>query len=93
MSPNEKADRARALLSDVVLSETLASIRDSLVSKLETAGLADRDLHTSVAISLQVLRQITAQFNKYLDEAAMIEAAEKHDAFISAKREQIRPRH
>lgn len=93
MSPQEKADRAKLLLSDPLLMETIGSIREALVSKLEAAGLADTETHTSVAISLQVLKQINSQLRRYLDDAAVIEADEKHRAFVASKREQIRPRH
>ena len=73
MTPNEKADRARRLLDDPVLSECFVSIRDGLVAKAESSGLDDIDTHHHVALSLQLLRQLRIRLEKYLSDAALLE--------------------
>lgn len=92
MSPKEKADRAKLLLNDELLSETIARIREGFVRGLENSPMGDKETHNSTAIALQVLRQIDAQLTRYLNEAALLDANERAKEFLERHRETISPR-
>jgi len=90
MTPKEKADRAKQLLSDPLLKEAFSTIRDGFVAKAEASGMDDIDTHHHIALSLQLLRQLRIRLEQYLSDQALIEHAAKQDNWINRARERIR---
>jgi len=82
MTPFEKADEAKRLLSNPVLNEAMQDIRMRLVNQLETAPISDVELQHEVALMLQLLKRIRTQFEQYVQEHAVIQHAEKQRNFL-----------
>ena len=89
MTPFEKADEAKRLLTNPVLNEALQNIRDGLVSGLEMSRMDDVDAHHNFALSLQLLKSVRTQLQRYVNEQAVIEAKNKHESFIEKMRERF----
>jgi RNA-binding protein YhbY len=89
MTPFEKAERAKQLLDDPLLKEVLSGIRERLVLKLEISPMDDVDTHHTTALSLQLLKQISTDLNRYIGESAVIAHRQKNDSFINRVRERF----
>jgi hypothetical protein len=81
MTPFEKADEAKRLLSNPVLNEAMQDIRMKLVGQLESAPISDVELQHEVALMLQLLKRIRTQFEQYVQEHAVQQHAEKQRTF------------
>lgn len=89
MTPYEKAEEAKRLLSNPVLNEALQNIREGLVSSLEMSPMDDAETHHNVALSLQVLKRIRTQLHRFVSDQTVIEAKNKHESFIEKMRERF----
>jgi hypothetical protein len=91
MTPREKAERAQQLLTDGLFKGVLSDIRNGLVERLETVGMDDLDTQHEVAISLQLLKRIPLQLQKYIADHQMSEHMEKQRSFMDRIREKFTP--
>lgn len=89
MTPIERAERAKQLLEDVVLREAFKAIRDQLVAKLESSPMGDVDTHHEVALSLQLLRRINVELERFADAIAVDKAREKHENWLDRMRQSV----
>ena len=89
MTPIERADRAQQLLNDPVVKGALEDIRMTLVRQLEAAGMDDVDTHHTVALSLQLLKQLRTKLERYTDEIAVDSHKKAQDSFIEKMRERF----
>jgi hypothetical protein len=77
MTPTERGYEAKRLLDNEVLKEALTAIRENLVGKMEASAIGDKDLHHTIALSLQVLSNIKRQLYKFIDTGQYEEAKSK----------------
>ena len=89
MTPFEKAERAKQLLADPVLRDAFHNIREGLVSKMETSPMGDVETHHEIALSLQLLKRVTTELNRFVSDATVIEAKNKHESFIKKMTERF----
>jgi hypothetical protein len=82
MTPREKADRAKQVLEDPVFRSVFDDIRQDFVRKLEECPLGDIETQHEIALSLQLLKRIRVQLERYVDEIAVDKAKERHDNWI-----------
>jgi hypothetical protein len=89
MTPFEKAERAKQLLSDPVLKEALQNIRDGLVTGLENSPFGDVDAHHHIALTLQALKRVNTELQRFVQDSAVIEHRNKSQSFIERMKERI----
>ena len=89
MTPNEKADASRRILAEPVITAAFADIRMRLVAKLEQAPIGDVDTQHEIALTLQLLKQLRTQLERYVQGQAVDKARDKHDTFIEKMRQRI----
>lgn len=89
MTPVERGDRARHLLADPVLQQAFTDTREGLVEKLEQAGIDDVTTHHEVAITLQLLKRLKTQLEKYGEAVTVHQAKRRNEAWISKMRESV----
>lgn len=89
MTPFEKAERAKQLLADPLLKEALQNIREGLVRKAEASAFDDIDAHHQVVLSLQILKQVSVELQKYISEGVVVAHRVKQDSFIEKMRERF----
>lgn len=90
MTPRDRADRAKQILDDPVFTEALKSIRERIVSKLETVPVSDHDTEHELVLTLQLLQRIPAQFKAYTDELLIEEHKEQQNSFMDRMRQKFR---
>jgi hypothetical protein len=91
MTPQEKAHHSEALKTNPVFKLVMSDIREALVGKLEASAIGDVDTHHEVALSLQLLKQIGAQLQRYIDDQTLIEHKSHQDTFLRKMRKSITP--
>ena len=64
----ERANQAQRLLDDPTLQKAMETVRQSLLSQLETSAVGDRDFHHEIALSLQALRTIRRQLERWVTD-------------------------
>jgi hypothetical protein len=89
MTPNEKADNARRILAEPVITAAFSDIRMNLVAKLEQAPIGDVDTQHEIALTLQLLKQLRSQLERYVQDQAVDQHRQKHDTFIEKMRQRI----
>lgn len=82
MTPFEKSEAAKHLLTNPVLKEALENIREGLVRQLEAAPMGDVDTHHQAALSLQLLKQVRSELHRFISEQTVIEQRTKHESFL-----------
>jgi len=90
MTPQDKADRAEALLADPLFEAVLHDLRMRLVVQLEACPMGDVETQHEVALTLQLLRQIKPKLQQYIDDVQIENARAKQDTFMSRMRESAR---
>lgn len=91
MTPLERAERAKQILSDEVFLSVFDDIRMSLVTKLESIPIGDVDGQHETTLSLQLLKRIKTQLERYADEISVDKHRAKQENFIARMRQTIRP--
>lgn len=81
MTPKERADHAKRLLADEVLSGAFADVRENIVRGVEASAFGDVDTHHHTALALHALQRVKSQLRKYLEAVVMEERAEQEKAF------------
>ena len=89
MTPFEKAEMAKQLLANPVLKEAFNNIREGLVSRAEQSGFGDFEEHHNIALSLQILKRINTELNRFVGDQTVIAHKQKSDSFIARMRERI----
>jgi hypothetical protein len=88
MTPLERADRAKQLLEDPVWKAAFADIRERLVAQLETIAIGDHETQHEIALTLQLLKRLQGQLQKYVSDQAVDERRLKDETFIDRVRRQ-----
>jgi hypothetical protein len=89
MTPIERAERAKQLLDDPVIKGAFEDIRMTLVRQLEASGMDDVDTHHQATLSLQLLKRLRTQLERYTDEIAVDKHKKQQDSFIEKMRERF----
>lgn len=90
LSQSERAERAKQLLSDVVLKEAFAEVRAGLVSQLEAASASDRDIQHEIALMLKLLQKLRGQLERYIQDGTVVKYRAEQDAFVHRMLKSIR---
>lgn len=89
MTPQEKADGARELLKNPSFKAVMAELRSDLVGQLEQVALTDFELEHEAVRTLQVLKQIEAKLNRFIDDAAVERKKQEQVSFIEKQRQRL----
>lgn len=89
MSPNERAERAKAILADPVMDTVFNDLRMRLVSQLEHLPIGDRDTQHEISLMLQLLQRIKLQLSNYVQEQTVEKHREKQDSFMARMRQSL----
>lgn len=91
MTPLDKAERAKQLLEDPVVSAVFSDIRMGLVEQLEVVPMGDVETQHEVALSLQVLKQMRQRLARYASEIEVDKHRQRQDDFMARIREKFTP--
>ena len=89
MTPLERADRAKQLLSDEVLNAAFAEVREQLVRQLEALPFGDTESQHHTTLQLQSLRQIAVQLRKWAEEVTIDREKRRQEKFLEAKKQEV----
>lgn len=89
MTPAEKADRAKQLLSDELLKECFSTLRERMVERMEACPFGDVDTQHEIALGLQVLKQVKVQLHSYINDLTLIEHQQRQESFMERMRQRI----
>ena len=91
MTPRERGDRAKEMIDSEIFKLAFSTIRESLVSKIESSAIGDVDTQHSLSLTLQLLRQLRSEFARFADEIAIDNAIEKHESWLRKARQSLMP--
>lgn len=91
MTPLEKAERARQLLADPVMTAAFSDIRMEIVETLETLPISDVETQHESALMLQLLKRLQSKLQNYGGDLAIEKHRQKQDSFIQRVRESFLP--
>ena len=89
MTPFERAERAKQLLSDDVLKGAFTEIRNRLISQLEALPISDVETQHEITLMLQLLRRLREQLERYVSDGAVEQHRAKQQKFMDRLRERI----
>lgn len=89
MTPLERSDAAKQLLSNPVFKAALHDIREGLVRGLESAQMSDVDTHHEAALSLQLLKRLQTQLQRYIDDAKIEKRKAEQDSWLNRARQSV----
>ena len=73
MQPLERAARSKELLENAVFKEVMAAIKQDLIASLETSGFDDVDKHHELTLTLQALKRIRTQLERWVADGVLEE--------------------
>ncbi len=79
MSPLDRAEKARRILEDQVFAQAWTDMRESLVRRLEVCQAQDVETQHEIAVSLQLLKQVRGQLEKYISAGQFEKHKESSD--------------
>lgn len=91
MTPIELAQRVTKIMADEAMAEVFTGIRMSLVARLESLPVGDKDSQHEVALMLQLLKQVRVQMETYGREAILSEHDKRNEAFIQKIKQSTLP--
>lgn len=91
MNTQEKAFYAEQLQTNPIFKAVFSDIRESLVRRGESSAIGDIDTHHEVILSLQVLKQIQAQLQRYVDDNLVDTHKNEQDTFMRKIRKSFQP--
>lgn len=67
MTENEKAERASALLSDALLQEVIAEIRNAAFARFESSPLHDDEGRKEARMQIEAAKQVVSRLQELVD--------------------------
>ena len=67
----ERANQAERLLADPTLQKAFEGVRQSLLGRIEDSQMENAAFHHEAALSLQALKAVRRQLQKWVDDGAM----------------------
>lgn len=92
MTPGERiarATRAKELLEEETMAQVFRGVRDALVERLESCPIGDTSTQHEIALTLQLLKQLRAHLNQFIDDGTLAEHEQKQETFIARMRNRI----
>lgn len=89
MTPFERAERAKQLLADEVLSEAFGEIRTRLIAQLESLPINDHETQHEITLMLQLLRKVREQLERVVQDGKVMEHRNRQQNWIERMRERI----
>lgn len=89
MTPFERAEQARHLLSNETLQKAFVDIREGLVTQLESTPFHEVDTQHEIALMLKLLNKLKTQLKAYIDADAIERDRVKQQTFIEKMRERL----
>ncbi len=89
MTPFERAEEAKHLLSNETLKKAFLDIREGLVAQLESIPFHEVDTQHEIALMLKLLNKFKAQLRTYIDAEAIERDKVKQQTFIEKMRERL----
>lgn len=71
--PQIRAADAKALLESPLLKGAFEEVRNKLVIAAENVGMNDKETQSNIVLSLQLLKQIKAQVESYVNDGKIAE--------------------
>ena len=68
---------------------TIHDIREGLVRGLESAQMGDVDTHHEAALSLQLLKRLQTQLQRYIDDAKVQKRKDEQDSWLDRARQSV----
>ena len=72
-----RANNAETLLADPTLQKAFESVRQSILLRIEDSAIGERDFHHEAALSLQALKAVKRQLQKWVDDGKLIRERSK----------------
>lgn len=89
MTPFERAEEARSLLSNETLKKAFLDIREGLVTQLESTAFHEVETQHELALMLKLLKKLNSQLTSYIDADAIERDKVKQQTFIERMRERL----
>lgn len=71
---SERAHQASRLLDDPTLQKAFEGVRQSMLAALEAASVGDRETHHEIALSLQALKAVKRQLERWVQDGEVEKA-------------------
>lgn len=91
MTPFEKAERAKSVLADPVFAEAMSDIRMRLVAQLEAAAISDIETQHEITLTLQLLKRLREQLDRYVQDQAVVVHKSKQESFMKRMKRSLAP--
>jgi hypothetical protein len=63
-----RAEQAKRVLDDPTIQKAFEAVRQQLLATIEVSQIGDRDAHHEIALSLQALRSVRRQLQRWVDD-------------------------
>jgi hypothetical protein len=63
-----RAEQAKRVLDDPTIQKAFEAVRQQFLAALEVSQIGDRDAHHEIALSLQALRSVRRQLQRWVDD-------------------------
>lgn len=90
MTPLERSERAKQLMADEVLQAMFRDVRMSFVEQLESLPMSDVESQHEAALSLQLLKSLWTQLERYSVGAAVDKHKARQASYVERIREKFR---
>jgi hypothetical protein len=89
MTPQEKAEQAKQVLTNPVFKHVYGDIRENLVVQLESIPLGDTETQHEITLMLQLLKRVQTTLERYQQSGTVEKHRAKQDSFIERVRERL----
>jgi hypothetical protein len=89
MTPQDKADQAKQVLTNPVFKHVFNDIRENLVVQLEALPLGDKETQHEITLMLQLLKRVQTTLERYHQSGAVEKHRSKQDSYIAKIRERL----
>lgn len=89
MTPQDKADQAKQVLTNPVFKHVFLDIRENLVLQLEAIPLGDTETQHEITLMLQLLKRVQTTLERYVQSGAVEKHRSKQESFIERVRERL----
>jgi hypothetical protein len=89
MTPQDKAEQAKQVLTNPVFRHVFNDIRENLVVQLESIPLGDTETQHEITLMLQLLKRVQTTLERYQQSGTVEKHRAKQDSFIERVRERL----
>jgi aspartate aminotransferase-like enzyme len=84
---NERAERAKVILGETVLTEAFEDVRAAWIRALESVCFEDRARQHEITLALQNLKAVRKTLERYVEEGKFVDATERERTMRARLRE------